>query len=144
MKLKYKITKEGCWKCTSHCTNNQGYVKITIKGKQDYGHRYMYKLKNGDINNEVVRHICDNRWCINPDHLIQGSHQDNVNDRVLRERSATGESNGRSKLSEEDVLNIFYDYKTPKMELARQHNVDPKVIRNIKNKVTWKYLTKDF
>ena len=100
MKLKYEIAENGCWKCTSHCINTNGYVKITINGKQQSGHRYMFLEKNKKITNEVIRHTCDNRWCINPDHLIEGSHNDNVQDRVSRQRSAIGEKNGRSKLIE--------------------------------------------
>ena len=107
-----------------------------------YGHRYVYIQKYGKIKDQVIRHTCDNKWCINPEHLIQGSHSDNVKDRVVRNRSAKGINNGRSKLSEESVINIFNDNTTPKTLLAKKFDIDPKVIRDIKNKVKWKYLTK--
>ena len=100
----------------------------------------MYEQKNGKIKNEVLRHTCDNRWCINPDHLIEGTHNDNVQDRVLRGRSAIGANNGRSKLTESDVLEIFNDNKTPKMHLSKKFNIDTKVIRDIKQRKTWRYL----
>jgi hypothetical protein len=29
---------------------------------------------------EVVRHRCNNRLCINPEHLIAGTHADNLQD----------------------------------------------------------------
>ena len=82
MKLKYRITENECWECTSHCTNSEGYVKVTHNGKQSYGHRYMYEKIYGKISSEVLRHTCDNRWCINPSHLIEGTHADKVKDRV--------------------------------------------------------------
>ena len=138
--MKYNILENECWECTSHCLSDQGYVKITIKGKQTYGHRYMYEQKYGKPNSEVLRHICDNRWCINPDHLIEGTHNDNVQDRVNRNRSAKGIKNGRAKLTEKDVIDIYNNNNIPKMHLAKKYNVDPKVIRDIKQKKTWKHL----
>lgn len=143
MKMKYEIVENGCWRCTSHGTNSDGYVVIKINNKVYRGHRYAYMLKHGVIEGEVLRHTCDNRWCINPDHLIPGSHADNVRDRVLRNRSAIGVNNGRSKLSESDVLKIFHDTETPRSVLAKTYMVDSKVIRDIQSKKKWKHLTKD-
>ena len=141
--IKYKIVENGCWECTSHCTNDVGYVKVHNKGKQESGHRYMYRKYYGDIpQGKVVRHKCDNRWCVNPNHLSIGTHADNVKDRVKRNRSAIGVNNGRSKLKELEVLEIFKDNTTPKMQLARKFNIDPKVVRDIKQRKTWKHITK--
>lgn len=141
--IEFIITTKGCWKCTSHILNVSGYVHLCRNGKRTSGHRYMYEQKYGRITNEVIRHICDNRWCINPDHLIEGTHNDNVQDRVGRNRSAVGENNGRTKLTEEQVIEIFNDNDTLKTHLAKKFNVDLKTINNIKNKITWKYLTRN-
>lgn len=141
MELKYDITESGCWRCTSHRTNSHGYVKLTVDNKQYYGHRYMFIKAKGHIKDEVIRHTCDNRWCINPSHLIGGSQNDNVQDRVLRHRSAIGERNGRSKLIESEVIEIFKDNKTPNSILANMFNVDPKVIRDIKQGKKWRHVT---
>ena len=126
--------------CTSHVINKAGYVEISVHNKTVRLHRFMYEMKYGKITSEVLRHTCDNSWCINPDHLIQGSHADNVQDRVDRNRSARGQNNGRSKLIEEQVLEIFHNKELTNSELANLYNVDSKVIRDIKNKKRWKYL----
>jgi hypothetical protein len=120
-----------------------GYYTISINNKTEYMHRYVYRFYNGDIpNGYVVRHTCDNPLCINPNHLIIGTPADNVNDMVMRNRSCIGSSNGRSKLSEEQVINIFYNTNSIK-SIADTYNVDPKTIRKIKNKEMWINITRD-
>jgi hypothetical protein len=141
--IKHEVVEGDCWRCTSHCLGGAGYVNLTRGGKRVGGHRYVYENTYGPIQAETIRHTCDNRWCINPEHLIEGSHNDNVQDRVRRNRSAIGVNNGRSKLSESDVIEIFKDQITSHTNLAKKFNVNSKVIRNIKNKISWKHLTKD-
>lgn len=137
MEITYKI-KSSCWECTSHSCDSNGYPVSTINGKWDRVYRHFYRKFKGDIQKGlVIRHTCDNRLCINPNHLIIGTHADNVRDRVERKRSAVGTANGRAKLSELDVIAIFTDNVTPKMTLAKRYNVEPKVIRDIKNSKTW-------
>ena len=137
MEIKYKI-KESCWECYSHYCDSNGYPVSTINGKFDRIYRHFYKKFKGDIQKGlVIRHTCDNRLCINPEHLIIGTHADNVKDRVERGRSAKGMKNGRSKLNIEQVKLIKTDNTTPKTQLAKRFGVDPKVIRDIKNGKTW-------
>ena len=103
----------------------------------------MYAQKYGDISSDdIIRHICDNPMCINPEHLIKGTHNDNVQDRVNRNRSAYGEKNGRSKLTESQVIEI-YNSNLINSELATIYHVHNKVIYDIKHKNKWKYLLND-
>jgi len=88
------------------------------KTKKIYHHRLAYLLANNlqpkDIEGLDIRHKCDNPACINPEHLIVGTHQDNMNDMVARGRSNTarGSSNGNSVLTEELVKLIRKEYRT--------------------------------
>ena len=141
MKITYRINGE-CWECTSHKTDANGYPVASINKIWDRIHRHSYRMYKGDIPKDcVVRHTCDNRLCVNPDHLIIGTHADNVSDRVNRHRSAVGERNGRSKLTESDVMSIRKNTTIPNMTLAKLYGVDSKVIRNIKCGKTWKHVT---
>ena len=59
----------------------QNYTSIKINNKQYAGHRLSYEIFNGPLKFEQeICHNCDRRGCINPFHLFQGSHSDNMQD----------------------------------------------------------------
>lgn len=65
-----------------------GYARIYTQGKSQVGHRYVLKLATG-INpgrNTYACHTCDNRKCLNPEHLYWGTPLDNINDKINRGR----------------------------------------------------------
>jgi len=73
----------------------------------------MYETKFGRVpNGLVVRHKCNNRGCINVDHLCVGTQADNVMDSVISKTHKNpilrGEENGYSKLTKKDVLRIYF------------------------------------
>lgn len=136
----YRVTENGCWEVTSHCTWD-GYPLRTQKFKRILMHREAYEKAHGPIpKGMVVRHKCDNRRCINPDHLELGTHADNVRDRVERGRSAWGERMGNAVLSKEQALEIKRDRTTPTRFLAAKYNVCKSTIRDIRSGKRWIYL----
>ena len=61
-------------------------------------------------------------------------------------RDTSGEKNGKSKLNNEKVLQIIKLLQTKKysyQEIGRMYGVSDSAISNIKNKKTWKHLTKN-
>ena len=56
--------------------------RITWKGKRLYAYQLICIASQGVIprQDEVVRHKCHNRRCINPNHLELGTQQDNIQD----------------------------------------------------------------
>lgn len=65
--------------------NSKGYGTISIGGDNYYVHRVMYALVNGRIHrSNQVHHSCDNRRCIAPDHLFQGTPRDNHDDKRVK------------------------------------------------------------
>ncbi|AGQ28779.1 hypothetical protein M495_14520 [Serratia liquefaciens ATCC 27592] len=94
--------------------NTAGYGKIIVKGEMILAHRFAYCVAVGltlkEIDGLVIRHRCDNPSCINPTHLETGTPMDNVMDRVARGRSASGECNGKAKLSVEQIEEILAIY----------------------------------
>ena len=120
--------------------SKDGYPYKWHNGKSVRWARLIYTQHHGEIPaGMVVRHKCDNRACINITHLELGTHQDNMNDMVQRGRSLTGSKHYRSKLVEQDVLDIRNSTLTDK-ELAKQYNVDRSTIRKIKLRTSWKHI----
>lgn len=75
---------------------SHGYGVIWINGKNQNAHKASYILNKGAVPDGVwVLHTCDNKKCINPDHLYLGDRKQNTIDAMLRGRLATGDRNGR-------------------------------------------------
>lgn len=74
------LAENGCWLWEGYL-DPSGYGRIK-HGTLQYAHRLMWALENGPIpKGMVVRHLCDNRRCCNPEHLAIGTHKDNSQDR---------------------------------------------------------------
>jgi len=74
----------GCWTWTGR-SHKDGYSQVRVGSREWSGHRLMATLVHGDIKGSaVVHHKCANRLCINPDHLQQVSHHENVAEMLQR------------------------------------------------------------
>lgn len=111
-----------------------------------YAHRVAYEVAFGKIpEGLVVRHKCDNRICINPEHLELGTQADNVRDMRERGRAVNppvhiGESNPKAKLKEAQVIDIFTT-KDSHASAARRHGVTPEMVGLIRRGKSWRHLT---
>jgi hypothetical protein len=89
------IADNGCWIWIgSRLTSGYGQaVRIDAsarwkqgKSVQEGAHRVSYKLFKGDIpNGQLIRHMCANKLCVNPDHLQTGTQKQNMDDFNLSE-----------------------------------------------------------
>lgn len=79
-------TEPGCWEFAGRI-HTLGYGTISYKGRLWQAHRLAYTLAKSEIpDGLVVMHSCDNRKCINPDHLSLGTVADNNRDREEKGR----------------------------------------------------------
>lgn len=147
--LRFKYIKNGtCWECVSHKFDVAGYPRCQGYDKTNMtAHRYVYFLTNGKISrSKVIRHSCDNRKCINPDHLLIGTIADNNKDKSIRGRSnrkpvTNGEINGMSKLTKSKVIKILsLKDKLTSYEIAKKFNMSQSHISGIHNRRFWKHI----
>ena len=139
--------------CTNHTQQGRGmgYGSTNWLGVQISLHRLAYCKANGltptDIQGRVIRHTCDNPRCINPKHLVVGTQQDNIDDKVRRGRHLTqiGVAHPRAKLTEADVQFIRKHYK-PRCKthggsvLAKRFKVSPSIISGVVKRLGWQHL----
>jgi len=120
-----------------YATNGAGYPVKEIEGKTFYHHR----LIAGAAKGQVVLHTCDNKRCVNPEHLKIGTAAENSADMVNKNRQAVGEACGNSKLTEEtvSVIRILQD-RFSRSQLAQMFNCSKTNISDICNRHTWRHV----
>lgn len=79
-----------------------------------------------------ARHTCGNAACVAPDHLVPGCPIDNAADRDAHGRTARGERNGNSKLTDVQRQVIASDNR-PNTMIAADYGVSARTIQYIKS-----------
>jgi hypothetical protein len=136
-------TSGDCHEWTAYSGPN-GYGLIKFNNKVQYAHRVAAHLAGllPSLDSKLnVCHKCDNPKCVNPDHLFLGTQVENIKDMVSKNRNkpASGEVNGRSKLTEADIPVIRKDPRSLRT-IAKDYNVTQTQIFNVKHRKTWAHV----
>jgi DNA-binding XRE family transcriptional regulator len=138
-----KDYENDCWIWTGMPDRN-GYGFIGVKGKNHRVHRFIYECYNGSIpDGLLICHSCDNPPCVSPYHLLPGTHQDNIDDAIERNRLAYGEKIGTAVLTDNDIkeiLILLWENKFNCVQLSKKYGVEPTTINGIVVGRQWKHI----
>ena len=140
-----KSTENNCMEWTGQKLP-KGYGHVKIRGKKIQTHRYVLSKKLGRSIGEgmCALHTCDNPPCCNPDHIWEGTNQENVDDKIKKGRGAIvkGEKHGCSKLTEDMVIEIKQAGRTiSQRKLATEYGVSSTIIYKILKGVLWSHVS---
>lgn len=95
------------------------------------------------MNGLYATHSCDNRLCINPDHIRPGTQKDNMREAIERGRfyrgpklGVQGERQHLSKLKAHQIPEIYH-MQAPQRKIAKMYGVSQGTIKEIKKRRTW-------
>lgn len=139
---KYIIDEEtGCWNWIGYIEPN-GYGHSYYKRKTIRAHKLSYILFKNDVNPDlVICHSCNNRKCVNPDHLREDTRSSNSIDMV------NSGNQMQQKLSFDEVIEIKkalkHYYKGQVNDLAHFYKVNHRTISGIKTGKRWSHVEID-
>lgn len=145
-KVAITANPEKCWEWQASCYRD-GYGQVAFykrHPKNMAAHRVAWELTHSYIPDGLwVLHKCDNRKCVNPNHLFLGTREDNEQDKMQKGRQPSGERVGLHKLTYEMVKQIRITYAAKlanQYELASRYGVNQSIISLVVNNKLWKVI----
>lgn len=126
----------GCWKWVASISTGKygGYGSFRFKGKMCRAHRISWILYRGPIPpNMDILHRCNNKKCVNPEHLYVGTQYENVQDSYMPNRRPG------AKLKEYDIVCIkkMLRDRIPQWLIAWVFRVDRTAVSHINTETAW-------
>lgn len=145
LKSSMVISATGCWEWSKFRKN--GYGVAGLNGRLEQAHRASWMVFKGEIPEDMqINHKCNNRPCINPDHLYIGDQLQNMKDMSDANRGKwhKGNDNAQSKLNDESVkeIKLMIESGATNRSIAAFFDVSQSCISQIKNGRTWTHVEK--
>lgn len=108
-KVAITANPDRCWEWRAQLTTT-GYGHITYHHKDYPAHRFAWFLVYGNHPNPnlCILHSCDNRLCVNPNHLREGTISENALDSVKRGRHFFAKQTHCKRGHEYNTINTLY------------------------------------
>ncbi len=132
----------GCWNWTGAKTGH-GYGCFGVWPKNHRAHRWIFTQTFGSIpKGQVVCHRCDNRLCVNPDHLFLGTQAENLRDMLRKGRQVAGEKSHLYKGVMTDemaaTIRLLRSRGHRNCDIARQFDISPGYCSEVARGIHWK------
>ena len=128
---KFVKSDVGCWEWTDSLSN--GYGRLKINGSYQRAPRVSYMIYKGRIpDGMIVLHSCNNKKCVNPNHLRLGTKTENGRDAAI-----DGANGAKLDVQDIDYIRRMLDSGLSLQEVADMYNVSRTTIREVKNRRTW-------
>lgn len=125
--------------------SSTGYGVFHMYGKSVNSHKASYILNKGDTSDMLVLHTCDNKKCINPNHLYLGTRLQNANDAVERGQMPIGDRHGRrthpesflepaNKKISDNIAIMILESNVSARDFAKKYNVHISTIYRAKRR----------
>jgi hypothetical protein len=141
-----------CWVWTAHqqpnCYGQFGLYQLGCK--LAYAHRVSFLIEHGRWATPCTLHKCDNRACVRPSHLFEGSRAENMADAKAKGRTASGaalgprhgEFNATAKLNDDLVraIRAAAARGEPQRAIARQFGTAQANVSDIVTRKRWSHV----
>jgi hypothetical protein len=127
-----------------------GYGAVRLNGRTRSAHRVAWEEANGRLvpPRMEIMHTCDVRACVNPEHLLLGTHAENMRDMAVKGRASRatrvrGEEVNTAKLTADEVLVIRDRYAkggVSQQALGDEYGVSQFNIGCIVRRETWRHV----
>lgn len=148
-KVNYPGNDHDCWEWTAGLFES-GYGQFGISSKIKFtAHKFSFEYYHGKIpKGLIICHTCDNKICVNPNHLFLGTCSDNSKDMVNKGRSNRGEDVHTATIKEQHVIEmldkiISGEFKNTS-EISKYYGIETRYIRNIIIGLTWKHISSQY
>lgn len=151
---KVQMAENDCWIWTGSVFRVSGYGAFRLEDGTWLAHRASFYLHGkGHPGDMFVCHHCDNRLCVNPDHLFLGTNRDNVDDMVTKGRQCRHQPRvdaalsakrvALRKLNEKQVMEILerLDAGESRFDIAPDYKIHFDTIYKIMKGDTWSHIT---
>jgi len=138
-----KVDKSGdCHEWTASF-GNSGYGQFYFNYQKFSAHRKAYELYHGAIPEGMfVLHRCDNKKCVNPEHLFLGAHKENMQDKTAKGRQIKGSGIEQAVLTDPQVVQIKQRLRQGDVHtrIAKDFGVSRATISMISNGTNWRHV----
>jgi hypothetical protein len=126
--------EDDCWLWIGSINLRWGYGQFRMPDRWYRAHRIAWELFIGAIPHELsVLHKCDNRRCVNPNHLFLGTAKDNSDDCHAKGRGPVA-TQFKPRLSDETVAEIREAYRPRQvgyLKLAKRFGISAGHVRQL-------------